>query len=371
MLDLEAASYYLKFAEPNMAEKSEVVKNHTFETLQVKLHDIFVDLISLYPHLGIKVFLDGVGAAGKGKLTESLQAFGFEAISFGSMARGLTRYALEQGYLAWKSTEEKQEKVSEFVQLIPNLQVLIEQVGIEKFIVINQYKDNQWHEAARYNMHTDLGDVAVTQNISFIAGLEAVCDLLDTSLIEMTAKTQHIVLDGRDNVARRTPTEEEFAYKLAQSQEMKVLTYYVYVFAEQEARIERAKKRRVDELQRKGIQLSEEGMQAELEGVAQSIIARDYGDITRTKGALMSPEKARVSDKYQLFFDTTNYSIEEMDLLFLANLLAHVFPSIGLLLLEEVELYFEVKELTDPTQKTSSENASIAELPKQVVFSVI
>lgn len=302
------------------------------------------------PYLGscnyaIKVFLDGVSAAGKGKILEYLAELGFDTTSTGTIARGLTKFAIDAGYTSWNSPAEKEERISLLRNRLQRLRINLEKVGEQLWLVINETDNTtEYTEIQRYNVKTDLGSPEVTKNISYIAGLDFVCDMLDETLVILASQFKHVAFDGRDNIARRILTEEELAYVLAEYPSVAIHTFYAYIYADEWIRQERAMERRLGELAAKNTVLSEEDLAAELDEIRTGVAQRDARDISRARGSLMHPEKARESKKYDLFLDTTDLSIEEMQVYFLAQLFAHIGPQSGVVLCTMLTNYFKNRE---------------------------
>ncbi len=269
--------------------------------------------------VAVKVFMDGVAAAGKGTLLELLEKCGFEVTSTGTIARAITKYAIENGYTAWSSEEEKKEKIT-------GLQADLAALKLE------------------YDVVSDLGAPSIRQHVSFIAGLDFVCDMLDRTLIEIATQFQHVAVDGRDNVKRKLLTQVELAYQQKELPNTTIHDLYVYVYADLVTRQERAVQRRIAQLQAADRTLSEVALAAELAEVRPSVAARDMNDMYRRRGNLMPPEEARNSRLYDVFLDTTFLNIHEMQVLFLAHLFAHVAPEQGVVLLQMITQYFDDRE---------------------------
>lgn len=294
--------------------------------------------------VAVKVFMDGVAAAGKGTLLELLEKCGFEVTSTGTIARAITKYAIENGYTAWSSEEEKKEKITGLQADLAALKLeLIEKQG-KLWAVIKKKSTRKSQVIAKYDVVSDLGAPSITQHISFIAGLDFVCDMLDRTLIEIATQFQHVAVDGRDNVKRKLRTQEELAYQQKELPNTTIHDLYVYVYADLVTRQERAVQRRIAQLQAADRTLSEVALAAELAEVRQSVAARDMNDMNRRRGNLMPPEEARNSTLYDVFLDTTLLNIDEMQVVFLAHLFAHVAPEQGVVLLQMITQYFDDRE---------------------------
>lgn len=304
------------------------------------------------PHLALKVFMDGVSAAGKGKILELLKELGIEVTSTGTIARAVTKYAIEMGYTQWNDLTEKEAKIKEFELRLKHIKISLELLGGETFVVVaetfavgnersqNENEESYFAKVRRYNARTDLGSSAVTSQISFIAGLDFVCDMLDETLISVAAAFRHVAVDGRDNLARKLATQEELAYVQRDDENINVKTFHAYFSADLLARQERAVQRRLDELEREGKVYASEDLERELAAVKAGVFDRDMKDIHRKRGNLIAPEVAQHGTDYDWFFDTTTLNIAEMQLLFLARLYAHILPEQGFAVFSFLEKYF-------------------------------
>ncbi len=304
------------------------------ETLRIG----FIEPVLNDPNLALKLYFDGVGASGKGTILALLEELGIETTSTGIFARAITKYAVDHGYTVWNSPEEQQQKCEELKAKIPDLTITLEKtktgwVAVIIEITRRRYKKENVTREYRY-AQSDLSAATVTENISYVAGLDFVCDMLDETIIALSRKFPKIAIDGRDNWARAE-----------RNAEMSTVTqFYFYVFAALEDRQNRAAERRENHLKASRSEITPEELEAELAVVREMIALRDERDMAREHGRLLRPEEAKTMKIYNWFFDTTLLNIEEMQIFFLAKLYALLLPDQGHAFFEALEVYFQQRE---------------------------
>lgn len=211
----------------------------------------------------IIIAIDGHSSSGKSTMAKDLaKQIGYTYIDTGAMYRAVTLYALQNNLLEGDNINENE------------LESAIDNIEISFRLNNNTGRPETYLNGV--NVEKDIRGMEVANHVSPIAALGFVRRALVAKQQEM-GRAKGIVMDGRDIGTVVFPNAE----------------LKLFVTASPEVRA----KRRVDELEAKG-------MSASYEEVLENVKKRDYIDSTRSESPLRQADDA-------LLLDNSNMTIEE------------------------------------------------------------
>lgn len=211
----------------------------------------------------IIIAIDGHSSSGKSTMAKDLaKQIGYTYIDTGAMYRAVTLYALQNNLFEGDNINENE------------LESAIDNIEISFRLNNNTGRPETYLNGV--NVEKDIRGMEVANHVSPIAALGFVRRALVAKQQEM-GKAKGIVMDGRDIGTVVFPNAE----------------LKLFVTASPEVRA----KRRVDELEAKG-------MSASYEEVLENVKKRDYIDSTRSESPLRQADDA-------LLLDNSNMTIEE------------------------------------------------------------
>lgn len=203
----------------------------------------------------LTIAIDGYSACGKSTLAKDLaKQLGYLFIDSGAMYRGITLYALQNGMI-----DSKDIQTSELIEALPFIQLEFRTV----------HSDERAHLFLNGNdVEHAIRTPEVAANVSQVATIKAVREKLVQQQQHM-GQTGGVIMDGRDIGSVVFPNAE----------------LKLFVTAQPEIRA----KRRLLELQSKGIEST-------LEAVLANLLERDHIDSTRSESPLTQTPDAVVLD---------------------------------------------------------------------------
>ena len=206
----------------------------------------------------INIAIDGYSACGKSTLAKQLaQALSYVFIDTGAMYRGVTLFALQNGYLNQKFNSDS---------------LILDLNKINISFVYNEKRGASDLLLNGVNIENDIRKMEVSNHVSEVAAIKEVRQKL-VSLQQKMGEHKGVVMDGRDIGTVVFPDAE----------------VKIFMTANNEIRT----KRRYDELLQKGEQPNIEEVKANLE-------KRDYIDTHREEDPLRQANDALVLDNSSL-----------------------------------------------------------------------
>lgn len=302
-------------------------------------------LLKHIEELYVLIVADGPGASGKGTLAEYLQKeFDFIAFSTGLFYRAVTAWYLERNFAKGKVQERR------------NLNALQKEFQHFRLSIVG---DVTGHANKLYFRIEDrkgfllfplegLRTHEIESEVSFISGLDFICDYIDEQIINLVRQAPRGFVDGRDghqkfgqfreSKAERREKAEKFAaiqdYLNEQEEDSSASidpvrrAFFLYLYASSEELERRALHRLLTKKQQEQgstAVLTEEEIQEE---VTVSRM-RTEADFTREHGRLLRPQEAHNSNLYDLVLCTDGMNPQEVSLYVLAALYLHLFPDSG------------------------------------------
>lgn len=212
----------------------------------------------------ITIAIDGYSSSGKSSMAKKLaKTIGYRYIDSGAMYRAVTLYAMRHGMIAPDHSVDAES----LAKALPEIHIDFKVEGDAQATLLNGE-----------NVESEIRSMPVSSNVSPVAAIPAVRHAL-VEMQQSLGRSKGIVMDGRDIGTTVFPHAE-----------MKV-----FVTASPETRA----RRRVDELNGKGVEAS-------YEEVLANVITRDRIDETREESPLRRADDARLLDNSTMSISEQN-----------------------------------------------------------------
>jgi cytidylate kinase len=234
-----------------------------------------------------------MAAVGKGTLLDHLHdEHDFVCFSSGFLYRAITSWALSRGL--------DLEHPDEFQKILDELQVrlMVDAAGV---LSIELGSDGQLSCFTLDDTKTVLRNAEIDAAISFVSASVTIQEKVDKAIIQLIPEYSQIVLDGRD-------TYRFINAIAAYSENLSVITFALYLYAQTEVLQERAQQRLIQQAAEKGEVVTQDMLAEE----AAAVVARNERDFTRESGRLLRPDEAATAQVYDLVLDTSHITASEV-----------------------------------------------------------